>query len=66
MAAIDLKDGAGERRLARRTSAAMVRRGVLARSLGSNIILVPPLTITREEIVRIVETLHAALDEVTK
>lgn len=66
MAAIDLKDGAGESRLARRASVAMVRRGVLARSLGSNIILVPPLTITAAEIERIVDTLRAALDEVTK
>ena len=66
MAAIDLKGGAGENRLARRASGAMVRRGVLARSLGSNIILVPPLTITSDEIVRIVETLRAALDEVTQ
>jgi adenosylmethionine-8-amino-7-oxononanoate aminotransferase len=66
MAAIDLKDGAGESRLARRASAAMVQRGVLARSLGSNIILVPPLTITAAEIERIVDTLKAALDEVTK
>ena len=66
MAAIDLKEGAGENRLARRASGAMVRRGVLARSLGSNIILVPPLTITSDEIVRIVETLHAALDDVTQ
>lgn len=64
MAAVELEGDSAEARLARRTSAAMVRRGVLARSLGSNIILVPPLTITPEEIERIVITLRAALDEV--
>ena len=66
MAAIELANDSSERRLARRTSAAMVRRGVLARSLGSNIILVPPLTITSDEIQRIVTTLCDALDEVTR
>jgi adenosylmethionine-8-amino-7-oxononanoate aminotransferase len=64
MAAIDLENESAELRLARRTSTAMVRRGVLARSLGSSIILVPPLTITAEEIDRIVATLRVALDEV--
>lgn len=66
MAAIEIENGATESRLARRTSAAMVRRGVLARSLGSNLILVPPLTITAEEIERIVSTLAAALEEVVQ
>jgi len=42
----------------------MVRRGVLARSLGSNVILVLPLTITAEEVERVVTTLQAAIDEV--
>lgn len=65
MCAVELAGDFSERRLARRTCAAMVRRGVLARSLGSNIILVPPLTITAEEISRIVVTLVEALKEVT-
>lgn len=65
MCAVELTGDSSERRLARRTCAAMVRRGVLARSLGSNIILVPPLTITAEEISRIVVTLVEALKEVT-
>ena len=50
--------------LARRVCAAMVRRGVLSRSMGPVVTLVPPLTITATEIQRIVETLVAALDEV--
>ena len=64
MLAIELANDSAERRLARKTCAAMVRRGVLARSLGSNIILMPPLTVTAAEIERIVNTLRAALDEV--
>lgn len=64
MCAIELAGDSAQLRLARRTCAAMVRRGVLARSLGSNIILVPPLTITAEEISRIVLTLVEALKEV--
>jgi adenosylmethionine-8-amino-7-oxononanoate aminotransferase len=64
MLAIELANDSAERRLARRTCAAMVKRGVLARSLGSNIILMPPLTVTEAEIERIVSTLRAALDEI--
>jgi adenosylmethionine-8-amino-7-oxononanoate aminotransferase len=63
MCAVEL-DSSGRERFARRTCAAMVRRGVLARSLGDNVILVPPLTTTVEEIERIVATLVEALDEV--
>jgi adenosylmethionine-8-amino-7-oxononanoate aminotransferase len=60
MCAIELA-GDDPSRLARRTCAAMVHRGVLARSLGSSVILVPPLTVTAEEIERIVATLAEAL-----
>ncbi len=48
----------------RRVAAAMTRRGVLARSLGASVILVPPLTTTADEIVRIIDTLAAAIDDV--
>jgi len=65
MGAVELAGDSPERRLARRTCAGMVRRGGLARSLGSNIILVPPLTVTEQEIERIVATLQAALEETT-
>ena len=64
MCAVELAGDDSQRRLARRTCAAMVRRGVLARSLGSNVILVPPLTVTAGEIERIVATLIAALTDV--
>jgi adenosylmethionine-8-amino-7-oxononanoate aminotransferase len=63
MCAVEL-ESAGRERFARRVSAAMVRRGVLARSLGDNVILVPPLTTTANEIERIVATLVDALHEV--
>jgi adenosylmethionine---8-amino-7-oxononanoate aminotransferase len=48
---------------ARRTCAAATQSGVLMRSLGPSIILVPPLTITRSEIERIVESLEKAIVE---
>jgi adenosylmethionine-8-amino-7-oxononanoate aminotransferase len=66
MIAVELVDGAGESRLARRTCAAAVRNGVLLRSLGPNILIVPPLTTTANEIEMIIDTLRAALDEVCK
>lgn len=50
--------------LARRVCSAMVKRGVLSRSMGSVVTLAPPLTITAEEIERIVATLAAALREI--
>ncbi len=63
MCAVEL-DATGRERFARRVCVAMVQRGVLSRSLGENVILVPPLTTTAAEIERIVATLEAALAEV--
>jgi adenosylmethionine-8-amino-7-oxononanoate aminotransferase len=62
LAAVELHD---EERslLPRQTCAAMVRRGVLSRSMGSSVTLVPPLTTTADEIERIVRALVGALDE---
>lgn len=65
MGAVELHSVAENPLLARRTCAAMVKRGVLSRSMGSVITLVPPLTITAPEIDRIVGTLVEALSEVT-
>lgn len=64
MGAVDL-DTSHDARLARRVASAMVRRGVLSRSMGSVITIVPPLTVTHTEIERIVDTLAAALTECT-
>jgi adenosylmethionine-8-amino-7-oxononanoate aminotransferase len=41
----------------------MVRRGVLSRSMGPVLTIVPPLTITAGEIDRIVTTMAAAIEE---
>ncbi len=51
-------------RWGRRVCAAAVARGVLLRPLGDVVVVMPPLTITEDEITRIVDTLGAALDEV--
>ena len=48
----------------RRVSAAAVERGVLLRSIGDNVTLMPPLTITSSELHRMVHALSEAIDEV--
>ncbi len=53
-------------RWGRRVCAAAVERGVLLRPLGDVVVLMPPLTITSPELHRIVDTLAAALDDVTR
>ena len=45
-------------------SAAAVRRGVLLRPLGDVVVLMPPLTVTSEEIHEIVHVLADAINEV--
>jgi adenosylmethionine-8-amino-7-oxononanoate aminotransferase len=52
-------------RWGRRVCAAAVRRGVLLRPLGDVVVLMPMLTSTATEIERIVDTLTAAIAEVT-
>ncbi|MGK2957666.1 MAG: adenosylmethionine--8-amino-7-oxononanoate transaminase [Acidimicrobiales bacterium] len=49
----------------RRVCAAAVQHGVLLRALGDVVIIMPPLTITADEIDRIVTTLVEAIDEVS-
>jgi 4-aminobutyrate aminotransferase-like enzyme len=63
MAAVEL-DSSRDPLLARRVCGEMVRRGVLSRSMGNVITLVPPLTITEEEVRTIVAALDAALLEI--
>jgi adenosylmethionine---8-amino-7-oxononanoate aminotransferase len=65
MGAIELED-TDDPFLAQRTAVAMVRHGVLTRSLGSVVTLVPPLTITTREVERIVDTLAQALEDATR
>jgi adenosylmethionine-8-amino-7-oxononanoate aminotransferase len=47
----------------RRVCAAAVERGVLLRPLGDVVVIMPPLTITEDEIERIVHTLRDAITE---
>lgn len=53
-------------RWGRRVCAGAVERGVLLRPLGDVVVVMPPLTVTDEEIERIVEALAEAVDEVTQ
>jgi adenosylmethionine-8-amino-7-oxononanoate aminotransferase len=53
-------------RWGRRICAGAVARGVLLRPLGDVVVVMPPLTITDDEIVRVVDALVDALDEVTR
>jgi adenosylmethionine---8-amino-7-oxononanoate aminotransferase len=52
-------------RWGRLVSAACVRRGVLIRPLGDVVVIMPPLTVTADEIDRIVTTVTAAVEEVS-
>lgn len=65
MVGVDLAPPAGGLRWGRRVCAAAVERGVLLRPLGDVVVVMPPLTTTAGEIYRIVDTLEAALDQVT-
>jgi adenosylmethionine---8-amino-7-oxononanoate aminotransferase len=60
MGGVELATGA---RAARRVAAGAVQRGVLLRSLGDVVTLVPPLSVTSEEIHRIVSALEDAIRE---
>jgi adenosylmethionine-8-amino-7-oxononanoate aminotransferase len=52
-------------RWGRRVCAGAVDRGVLLRPLGDVVVIMPPLTTTEEEIVRVVEALEGSVREVT-
>ena len=52
-------------RWGRRVCAGAVSRGVLLRPLGDVVVLMPPLTITEDEVDRMVDALDGALEEVT-
>jgi len=55
----DLRERAGIR-----VCEAMARRGVLTRSIGSVIVLIPPYCTTPKEVARMVTALHEAIQEV--
>jgi len=64
MGAVELAPPAVGLKWGRRVSAAAVDRGVLLRSIGDNVTLMPPLTITSSELHRVVHALDAAIDDV--
>ncbi|HWS47723.1 MAG TPA: adenosylmethionine--8-amino-7-oxononanoate transaminase [Acidimicrobiia bacterium] len=65
MGAVELAPPAAGLRWGRRVGAAAVERGVLLRSIGDDVTLMPPLTITSAELHTIVHALSDAIDEVT-
>jgi adenosylmethionine-8-amino-7-oxononanoate aminotransferase len=65
MGGVELAPPADGLRWGRRVCAAAVRRGVLLRPLGDVVVLMPPLTVTADEIDRIVDVLAASIAEVT-
>jgi adenosylmethionine-8-amino-7-oxononanoate aminotransferase len=65
MGGVELAPPGDDLRWGRKVSAASVERGVLLRPLGDVVVLMPPLTITSEEIHRIVHVLGDAIDEAT-
>ena len=65
MVGVELAPPAPGLRWGRRVCAGAVERGVLLRPLGDVVVIMPPLTTTEGEIVRIVDALEASLREVT-
>ena len=65
MCGVELAPPPGASRWGRRVCAASVERGVLLRPLGDVVVLMPPLTVTSEELHRIVDALAASIVEVT-
>lgn len=65
MVGVELAPPQAGLRWGRQVCAGAVARGVLLRPLGDVVVVMPPLTITEGEVVRIVDALDGALDEVT-
>ena len=63
MVGVELAPPSPGLRWGRRVCAGAVARGVLLRPLGDVVVLMPPLTTTAEEIVRIVDALGGGLDD---
>ena len=66
MVGVELAPPAPGLRWGRRVCAGAVERGVLLRPLGDVVVLMPPLTITEDEVVRMVDALDGGLDEVRR
>src|SRR3954468_3939314 len=66
MGGVELAPPSDGLRWGRRVCAGSVARGVLLRPLGDVVVLMPPLTITSEELHTMVHALAAAIDEVAE
>ena len=66
MGAVELAPPHDGLRWGRRVCAASVARGVLLRPLGDVVVLMPPLTVTSEEVHTMVHALAGAIDDVTR
>ena len=64
MAGVELDSPGAASRWGRRVCAAAVRAGVLLRPLGDVVVVMPPLSITDDEIDTIAQTLVSAIEEV--
>ena len=64
MVGIELAPPAPGLRWGRRVCAAAVARGVLLRPLGDVVVVMPPLTVTADEVDRVVDTVADAIGEV--
>ena len=64
MGGVEIEPGPPGHRRGRKVCAAATRRGVLLRPLGDVVVLMPPLSITADEIETIVAVLVESLDEV--
>jgi adenosylmethionine-8-amino-7-oxononanoate aminotransferase len=65
MVGVELAPPAAGLRWGRRVCAGAVARSVLLRPLGDVVVLMPPLTITADEIVRMVDALVGGLDDLS-
>jgi adenosylmethionine-8-amino-7-oxononanoate aminotransferase len=66
MGGVELEPPRDGLRWGRRVCAASVARGVLLRPLGDVVVLMPPLTVTSEEVHAMVHALAGAIDDVTR
>jgi adenosylmethionine-8-amino-7-oxononanoate aminotransferase len=64
MVGIELNPPGPGLRWGRRVCAGAVARGVLLRPLGDVVVLMPPLTITEGEVLRMVDALNGGLDDI--
>src|SRR6478672_2636977 len=63
MGGVELAPPRADLRWGRKASAGAVRRGVLLRPIGDTVILMPPLTVTSEELHTTVRALHDSISE---